>query len=392
MTLLDDEVARVTGAMVERRRDLHRHPELSGVEHRTAEIVARRCEELGWTVRSGVGGTGVLADLDSGRPGPTLMLRADLDALPVQEGKTGKPWRSELPGVMHACGHDGHVAVLLGVAEVLTRLRSRWSGRVRCCFQPAEENDEGAARMIAGGALDGVDLALGMHLQSGIPTGSVAVGAGAQWAGSETLRITVTGVGGHAGDVRGTVDPVVISAELVLALRELAARDPRASLTITQVAAGSAPNVIPERVELGGTLRALDPELQCSLLDQAAREVARVAGVRGGSAELSSAAHVPVLVCDPGVTDQVREALLELLPPERVLPAAPSTASEDMARYLQEVPGCYFRVGATGGKSTAYPHHHPLFDLDEDALPVAARALVRSATALLGRCEPQRRW
>jgi amidohydrolase len=374
-----DEVERLGGEMVRVRRYLHARPELAFEEAETAALAAERCAELGFAVRTGVGGTGVLADLDSGRPGPMLLVRADMDALPIAEGDDGRPYRSTVPGVMHACGHDGHVAVAIAVAEILARLRSSWSGRVRICFQPAEEVDAGAQRMIDDGALQSVDCALGLHLQAGLQTGTVAVGPGVQWASSDELRLTIEGVGGHAGDPTGTINPIPVAAAIVLELERLPAP---AVATIAQIQAGTASNVTPEAVSLAGTLRSFGDRAQ--LLEQVERIAERTARSRGAAARFSIGASCPAVVCDPDVTDRVRGALTAM--PADVVDGEPSTASDDMARFLQAVPGTYFRVGASDlTDGPAVPHHHPLFDLDERALPLAAEALVRAALALLGR-------
>lgn len=381
------EVERVRDALVRIRRQVHARPELAFAEVETAALVARHCAELGLRVRRQVGGTGVLAEADSGRPGPTLLVRADMDALPVQEGDDGRPCRSETAGVMHACGHDGHVAIALGVAEILVRLTPLWSGRVRMCFQPAEETDEGAQRMIADGALDGVDLAVGLHLQAGIPTGTIGIGPGVQWAGSDELRMTVHGVGGHAGDPASTVDPILVAAEIILAFRQISGTGagwPAAVLTVAQLHAGTAPNVVPETATLGGTLRTFGESDRQRIIAEIDRVSARIAHRHGASVTVSYGPDCPAVVCDPQVTELVRAALSAASSPVEMVTTRPSTTADDMARFLQAVPGCYFRVGASDpSRSAVYPHHHPRFDLDEAALPVGAEALARAALVML---------
>jgi amidohydrolase len=351
---------------------------------RTAAAVARHCATLGLDVRTGVGGTGVLAELDSGRPGPALLVRADMDALPVQEADDGRACRSTVPGVMHACGHDGHVAVALGVAEVLGTLHDRWSGRVRFCFQPAEEIDEGARRMIADSALEGIDRAVGLHLQAGLQTGTVAIGPGVQWAGSDELRIVVRGVGGHAGNPHDTVDPIAGAAELVLALERLSTAHAPALARVACIDAGTAANVVPETALLAGTMRAMGADQRELLLTDVEHAVGAIARARGARIELTLGADCPAVVCDPEATAHVRSALADVLPAGSVLDGEPSTYADDMGRYLEEVPGCYFRVGASDlAAGPAFPHHHPRFDLDERALPLATELLSRAALALL---------
>ncbi|HEY8675764.1 MAG TPA: amidohydrolase, partial [Candidatus Dormibacteraeota bacterium] len=270
------ELDRVREEVVETRRDLHRHPELSLHEQRTAEIAARRAADLGFAVRSGVGGTGVLADLDGGGEGdaPTLMLRADMDALPIVERGTDRVVTSEVDGVMHACGHDGHVAMLLGAAAVMASLRDSWRGRLRLCFQPAEEIASGAAPMIDDGALTGVDQVLGIHLWAPMQVGQVGVKEGAIFGSADEFGITVRGRGGHGGMPHTSIDPVVAAAHVVLALQGIVSRETSpfspAVVTIGQVAGGRAFNVIADEVRLRGTVRAIEPQERERLLRRVA--------------------------------------------------------------------------------------------------------------------------
>jgi len=380
-----EHAARVAEEVVRVRSDLHAHPELAFEEVRTAALVAERCTALGFHVRTGVGGTGVIAELDGSAPGPTLLVRADMDALPVQEADDGRACRSTVPGVMHACGHDGHVAVALGVADVLAALRDRWAGCVRLCFQPAEEIDEGAQRMIADGALVGIDCALGLHLQAGLPTGSVSIGDGVQWSSSDELRVTVRGVGGHAGNPLDTIDPIAAAAEFVLALERLEEEHAPAVVRIARFDAGTAANVVPETTTLAGTLRAFGVEQRACLLAAVEGAAAEIQYERGVQIEVELGPDCPAVVCDPDVTARVRAALAAALPADSVLDGEPSTYADDMGRYLQTVPGCYFRVGASDlAAGPAFPHHHPRFDLDERSLPLATELLARAALALLG--------
>jgi amidohydrolase len=381
---LGEGLERIAPELVRVRRHLHAHPELAFAEVETAALVAERCTALGFSVQTGVGGTGVLADLDSGHPGPTVLVRADMDALPIEEGDPERSYRSRRPGVMHACGHDGHVAVALGVAELLHDVGESWSGRVRMCFQPAEEIDAGARRMIDEGALDGVDAAIGLHLQAGIDTGTIAIGPGVLWVSSDELRLLVRGVGGHAGDPRDTVDPIAAAAAVVLEVEEASKRAAGAVVTIAQLHAGEAPNVICEQAELAGTLRAFGESRRAALLAEVEERAQRAAEARGATVELSLGADCPAVDCDPAVTATVRAALRARFGTEAVVAAKPMTASDDMGRYLRQVPGCYFRVGASDpAAGTVHPHHHPLFDLDEHSLSIAADALTRGALALL---------
>jgi amidohydrolase len=379
-----EHVERTRQRTIDLRRSLHRQPELAFQETATAAVAAARCEELGFDVRRGVAGTGVLADLDTGRPGPTVLVRADMDALPIDESDDGRLYRSQVSGVMHACGHDGHVAVGLAVADVLAALRSHYRGRVRMCFQPAEETDEGAAEMIAQGAVEGVDRAVGLHLIATQPTGTVALGSGVRWASSDELCIVVHGSGGHAGAPADATDPILAAAEIALALERLMNESTeRVVVKLGVVRGGTAPNIVPETVELAGTLRAFGDEHRRLMLAKIRAAVDAVALDRGVTLTWVPGAECPEVWCDPDMTGRVEARLGALSTAEGLLELEPSTACDDMARFLQAVPGVYFTVGAGG--PGAHPHHHPRFDIDEDALPVATEALTLATLALLER-------
>ncbi|MEV0975106.1 M20 metallopeptidase family protein [Microtetraspora glauca] len=377
------EVARHTERTIEMRRHLHANPELGFEEHATSAYVAERCSALGLDVRRGVGGTGVIADLDSGRPGRTVLVRADMDALPISEVDDGRPYRSTVPGVMHACGHDGHTAIALSVAHVLHTLGDHWSGRVRMCFQPAEELDDGARRMIRDGVMEGIDRAVGLHLASLMPTGRLGLGPGLLLASLDTFHITITGTGGHAGAPDGAIDPVPITAEVILALRDLGrrARADGSVVTVAQVNGGAAPNIIPAEVALAGTIRTLDAEGRVALREMVEQTARDVAELHGATSTFSRGVGCPPLTNDPVVTSLVRDAFAGAFGPDRVLDVEPTTGSDDMALYLDKVPGCYYAVGA--GSPDAVPHHHPAFDIDERSLAVGVESLTRATLALL---------
>jgi amidohydrolase len=386
---LDAELAGVTGRMVETRRDLHRHPELSHQETRTAQMVAVRCRELGFSVREGVGGTGVVADLaGGGGSGPTVMYRADMDALPVDETTGVRPVRSEAPGAMHACGHDGHVAIALGVAEVMAGLRDEWSGTLRLCFQPAEEIAGGAVPMIEAGALEGVERVLGLHLWTPLDTGRVAVTDGSLFGSADEFRIVVRGTGGHGGLPHLSIDAVVAAAHVVVALQTLVSRevapDRPAVVSVGMIRGGRAHNVIAEEVQLDGTVRAPDQALRESLMRRV-EEVARaVAGGLRAQVDFEMVAGCPPVVNDPDSAETVRRAAVEAVGEANVEFARPLTVGDDMACFLERVPGCYFLVGA-GDPAIAVrpPHHHSEFDIDEQALPIGLSTATRALLAWL---------
>src|SRR5580704_6777634 len=306
------EVERTREEVVETRRTLHRHPELSLEEHDTADLVARRSAGLGFTVRTNVGGTGVLADLDSGKPGPTLMLRADMDALPIVERGEGRVVTSEVEGVMHACGHDGHVAMTLGAAAAMVAMRDSWSGRVRLCFQPAEETASGAVPMINDGAADGVDRVLGIHLWAPLTTGRVAVKSGVIFGSADSFSVTIQGRGGHGGMPHTAIDPVVVAAQVILAIQTIISRETSpfspAVITIGRVTAGTAFNVIADSAELLGTTRAIEASERERLLTRVAEIATAVAGGYGAEAHFFRGNGCPPVVCDTATADVVRRA------------------------------------------------------------------------------------
>ncbi len=382
------EVSRVSPEVVDTRRDLHRHPELAHLEHRTAELAGGRCRDLGFEVRTGVGGTGVLAELEGSGPGPTVLYRADMDALPVDERDDGRPVRSEVPGAMHACGHDGHVAIALGVAAVMASLRDSWRGRLRVCFQPAEEVATGALPMIEDGALSGVDRALGIHLWTGLDRGRVAVATGPIFGSADEFRLRVRGRGGHGGLPHLSVDPVLAAAHVVVALQSLVSREVAPSMpavvTVGQIRGGQAFNVIAEEVELRGTVRAPDEELRRRLLTRVEELARSVASGLRAEADFELLAGCPPVINDAVVADGVRLAAARAVGEENVQVAGMLTVGDDMAYFLERVPGCYFLVGAGDpAQNVRAPHHHPEFDIDERCLGVGVAAVSHALLASL---------
>jgi amidohydrolase len=374
--------------LVADRRDLHRHPELSYHETRTAELCAERCEQLGYTVRTEVGGTGVLADLDSGRPGRTVMVRADTDALPITERGADRVVRSQCDGAMHACGHDGHVAMSLGVAAVLAGMRDDWSGRVRMCFQPAEEVAGGAQPMIDGGAMDGVDRVLGIHLWAPLQVGHVAVGPGPLFGSADEFGLVVRGRGGHGGMPHTAVDPIACAAQLITALQTIVSRETSpfnpAVVTIGRIEGGTAFNVIAEEVHLRGTVRAFDQFERERLLQRIAEMARSLAVSMRCEAEFIRANGCPPVVSDAEVAAVVRRAAVATVGEENVEVAPRLTVGDDVALFLERAPGCYFLVGAGDvARHPVAPHHHPEFDIDERCLPIGCATLARAALAQL---------
>ena len=382
-------VNRLHEELIEVRRSLHRYPELAYEEHRAAALAATRCEQLGYTVRLGVGlSTAVVADLDSGRPGPRVMLRADTDALPITERGGSRVVTSAIDGVMHACGHDGHVAMLLGAASALASLRDRWNGSVRLCFQPAEEVAGGARPMIEAGALEGVSRVLGIHLWAPLQVGRVAVTAGAIFGSADEFRLVIRGRGGHGGMPHTSIDPIPASAAVVAALQTIVSRETSpftpAVVTIGRMEAGSAYNVIAEEVSLRGTVRALSADVRERLLQRVEAVATSIAQGYRCHAEYERLAGCPPVVNDEQSAALVRAAAIATVGEEFVDVAHPVTVGDDMAFFQDRVPGCYYLVGAGDvAHRDVAPHHHPEFDIDERCLPIGAETLVRGALSSL---------
>jgi amidohydrolase len=377
--------------LIRTRRDLHRHPELAYEEHRTAGIVAERLREAGYEVRTGVAETGVIGTLHGSGPGRTLLLRADMDALPVAE-ETSHDFRSGIEGRMHACGHDAHVAIGLAVAERLARRRREWTGTVRYVFQPAEEGGGGAARMIGEGAAEGVDAALGLHIWMGLPSGVVGVTPGPFMAGSSEFELLVRGKGGHGAIPQETRDPVLAGSQVVVALQAIVARriSPLETgvVTVARFHAGTAANIIPDEARLEGTIRAFEP----GVLDFLKAEVERVAAGICAASGVDYALRwredeYPPTVNDASIAEVVRRAAVAVVGAERVRwgEEVRTMAAEDFSEFLLRVPGCYFFVGGVNPRIDAvHPHHSPKFDLCEEALPVGVAVLERAALEYLG--------
>ncbi len=358
------------------RRDLHRHPELGYEEHRTSSLIAEHLSDLGLRVQQGVARTGVVGLLEGGREGPTLLLRFDMDALPVEE-ENDVPYRSEYPGRMHACGHDGHVAIGLATATLLSRYREEVPGRVKFVFQPAEEGLGGALRMVREGVLENPrpDMAFGLHLWNPIPVGDVVVQPGPLMAAAARFDIDVVGRGGHGAQPHLTVDALVAAAHIVTGLQTIVSRnvDPLEALVLTvgELHAGSAFNIIPGQASLRGTLRTFSMNtmhMAQSRLRSLAEGMAQAYGAR---ADVRSEVISPPVVNDEKATALVRRVARSLLGEEHVVTIKPVMVSEDMAEFLTRVPGCFFLVGARNEeKGIVYGHHHPRFDIDEEALPI----------------------
>ena len=389
MAIISPDVQALTERMIALRRDLHRHPELAFQEVRTAGIVAERLQALGCAVRTGIGKTGVTGLLRGGRPGKTVLLRADMDALPIHE-ETEVAWRSECPGAMHACGHDAHTAMALTAAAVLARRAPTLAGNVLFVFQPAEEISGGAGAMLKDGLLEGIqpDAALAVHIYNQWPAGTIAIGDGPTMASADKLMLTVTGRGGHGASPHLAVDPIVTSAQVITALQTLVSRETppldAAILSITMLRAGTAFNIIPDTVEMTGTFRCLVPALRERLLASLTRTVEGVTAAFRCTASVRNEYLTPAVVNDPAVTRMARQAAAGIVGPDRVIAPAPLTGSEDAAFLWEKVPGCYAFIGSARPDWPVAPSlHNARFDIDEACLQVGAEFLVRAARRLL---------
>ena len=385
-----DLVHEVAGRVVALRREFHSHPELGFQEHETSARVSATLSELGVEHRNGVARTGVLGTIRGVAPGgAALLLRADMDCLPIRE-ENEVPYRSLRDGLMHACGHDGHTAILLGVAHVLTRLRDRFRGSVRLAFQPAEEGLGGAEPLIAEGALSDPDCeaAFALHLWNSLPTGTIGLREGAAMAAVDEFRIKVAGRGGHGAEPMATADPIVAAAQIVTALQTIVSRNLDATdsgvVTVAAIHGGKAYNVIPESVDLLGTLRSFRPETRL-LLRQRVREIAEsVARGMGCRAEVEMIEGYPSTINDPTMTRFARKVAEDVAGSGKVVDSRPVMGSEDFSYFLRKVPGAFVFLGSNNPeKGFVHPHHSPRFDFDESSLTVGVEFLSMLALRFL---------
>ena len=374
------------------RRDFHMHPELGFREIRTGGIVAKELEALGLEVTKGVGRTGIVGLLEGSKPGPTLLLRFDMDALPITE-ETGAEYASQNSGVMHACGHDGHTAIGLTVAKILHAHRDQLAGAIKFCFQPSEEGHNGqeaggAEMMLRDGVLDSpkVDMTLSMHLWNEKPLGWVHVAKGPVMAGAEQFKIKLIGRGGHGAAPNATIDPIIAAVQVVSAAQSIVARNvgplETAVVSFTMLHSGTAFNVIPQEAALEGTIRTFDLGVRLKVLDRFEGIVRGVASAMGCQVELTVKQLTPALVNADDVAGRVQQTARRVLPDAHHEDSPYLTmGAEDMAFMQEKAPGCYFFVGsADRARGLDYGHHHPKFDFDEDAL-ISGAALMAAAAA-----------
>jgi len=367
--------------MVRLRRELHMYPELSFQEVNTPKKIAEFHKQLGLEVRTAVGGRGVVATLRGGKPGPTVALRADFDALPIQDEKEVE-YKSRIPGVMHACGHDIHTATLIGVARVLSEVKDQLQGNIVFIHQFAEEVFPGGAKpMIEDGCLDGVDFIYGYHVWSDIPFGEIGLAEGYMMAAVDDFILTIKGKGGHGATPHVTIDPIVVGSQVVVNLQQVVSRqvDPLkpAVLTVGSFVSGNAFNVIPGTAQLKGTTRSFDEDVRESLGNSMQQIILATCIASGAIADIKFMKGYPAVHNHAEETKRIEKLAVPILGAHKVKQMTPIMAGEDFSYYLQKVPGTFFFVGGGNPELDAvYPHHHAKFDVDERAMLIGGKVFL----------------
>ena len=403
---IDRRTAEIESKVVAWRRDFHQNPELGNRETRTAKIVADHLRSLGIEVRTGVAHTGVVGVLRGGRPGRVIALRADMDALPVTEevnlpfaSKVRTTYNGQEVGVMHACGHDNHVAILMGVAEILAGMKDRLPGAVKFIFQPAEESpppgeDGGASMMVREGAMENPrpDAVFGLHVWSaGGNVGAIGYRSGGAMASSDLIRLTVKGRQTHGAVPWGGVDPIVVASQIVLGLQTIASRQLDVTktpsiITIGSIHGGVRNNIIPDEVRMEGTVRTFSPDIQDDMHRRIRVTAESIAQSAGAAAAVEIIRQTPVLFNNPALTERMLPTLQRVAGPGNVSVAQPVTAAEDFSYFAQAVPGLYVFLGSSPkgvDPATAPINHSPLFAVDEGVLPLGVRTLANLAVDFL---------
>jgi amidohydrolase len=390
VTAIDRTTAEILPQVVGWRRDFHQHPELGMQEARTSKIIAEHLRGLGMEVQTGVAGTGVVGILKGGRSGKVVGLRADMDGLPVTEQvdlpfkSTQKAmWNGQETGVMHACGHDNHMAILMGVATVLARMRAELPGTVKFIFQPAEEGPGGAEPMVKAGVLENpkVDAVFGLHVFP-YPSGTIVYRSGPLMASADEFTIEITGRQTHGAVPWGGVDPIVIGAQLVSSMQSIVSRTVNiaqapAVVTVGKFTAGNRSNIIPDKAELVGTVRAFDQAERAKIRQRLTDMATKYAEAAGATAKVTWGLGYPVTTNDPALTERMVPTLQRVAGPGKAIVGPLTGTAEDFSYFQQQVPGLFFFLGVTpsGQEATAAANHSPLFFADEAALPVGVRAL-----------------
>jgi len=384
---LRDDIDEIMPGVIADRRHLHQHPELGFQEIETSRFVTERLRQLGVEdIRTGIATTGVTGLIRGTKAGSgshrVVMLRADMDALPIHE-QNDVEYRSLHDGVMHACGHDAHTSMLLGISRILTDRRHEFGGTVKVLFQPAEEGGGGAKFMIDQGVLEDpvVDAVFGMHMDQDSPVGTIGYLAGPAGAASDRFELTIQGRGGHGARPSRCIDPIVVGSEIIVALQTVVARevDPvmQAVVTIGSFRAGEAANVIPDTAEMRATVRSFDPEVREQLKERITAIIEGIATTLRAEVDLRYHLGYPPLINEPEMTELVRQVATETVGADRVIHAKPQMGSEDFAYFLQRVPGSFFNVGTKNpDKGLIWGHHHPRFDIDEEGMSAGIETMV----------------
>jgi amidohydrolase len=385
MTTMIEPSATLVEAVIALRRDLHRHPELGFEERRTAGIVAERLRALGYDeVHENIAITGVVGVIRGTKPGKTIMLRADMDALPIQE-ENAVDYRSSTGQTMHACGHDGHVAILLGAAELIAQNRAELAGTVCLVFQPAEEGQGGGRKMVEEGVLTrfGIERAYGLHLASAHPVGQLGFREGPFYASSDSIEITIEGKGGHGAAPHLSIDPILVAGEFIVAVQQVVSRqvDPiePAVVTIGAVHGGTTHNVIPSRVTMLGTVRAFSAEVREKMAERIERVLKGVCDASGASYAFEYLWRYPVTSNDVDQTRYVKALAARVFGDGRAEDVPQIMGAEDFSFFAEKVPACYYTLGANGGDDSSWPHHHARFDIDERALATGVKMMAALA-------------
>jgi amidohydrolase len=390
---LKADILSLKDEMISLRRDFHMYPELGMQEHRTAGIIENYLRGLGLEVKAGIAETGVVCVIEGNGPGKTLMLRADMDALPLDE-KNDIPYCSRNEGLMHACAHDGHMAILLALAKLLNNRRNEFSGKIKLVFQPAEENAAGAFFMINEGVLENPDVkaALGLHLFTSIPIGFVGIREGVAMSCADIFSITINGKSGHISQPEKGIDAIHIAGHVITSLQSLISREisPQAAAVvhIGMINGGTANNIIADRVALSGSVRTFDDKIRTHIEDRMGGIVNNIAAAFRGTSSFNYLRGYPGLKNDKTITQLVKEVAGSVLGPEKIITPEPIMGSEDMSFFLEKVPGCFFFVGAGNKeKGLNHPHHNEFFNFDEDALVIGAEIMARAAFSYLNRLD-----
>lgn len=378
--------AQLQPELVELRRDFHQYPEPSGKEKRTAARIAEELTKHKISVERKAG-TGVVGTLTGSQPGPTVALRADIDALSIEE-KTGKSYGSKNPGLMHACGHDAHITCLLGAAKILTLIKDKLQGTVKFIFQPAEEICQGAQQMIEAGVLDGVDGIFGIHVWSDVPAGKVNIAAGPRMAATDLFTIEVEGKGGHGSAPHQGVDAVLVAAAVTMNLQTIVSREfnplEPVVVHVGEMLAGDRFNIIGSKATLRGTNRYFNPEISNKLPEAMKRIAENTAATFRAQADVEYRFGCPPTINDKRIANIVQQAAVKLYGEDCLSPMAPRTAGEDFAYYLEKVPGALAFLGVSNPeKGTIWPQHHPCYDIDEDVLQKGAAIYAQFAWEFL---------